>query len=639
MCGICGIVDFSKQVPANARRETVMSMNKDLLHRGPDSSGQYDNEIASVAMRRLAIVDVDGGDQPIFNEDRTLCIVFNGELYNYRALREELSDLAYRFYTNTDTEVILKLYEHKGERLFEDMNGMYSFCIYDLQKQCFLFGRDPFGEKPFFYHHRNNVFSFSSEIRSLLQNGHIDRILDQNELPHYLRSSTIPEPNTLIKDVKSLPPGHLIKLDKRGIQVKRYFNTYDTIEPFLKTEDEAVEYLEPYLHSAVKRQSESSVPLGAFLSGGIDSSSIVAILQEQNPRQVSTFNVKFEDQAYDESSIAREVARHCGTDHHQLVLPNFEFNKTLFWEIIDRVGLPFRDTSAIPTYLISKEISKHVKVALSGDGGDELFGGYDMFQWYLKINQIRKIPKAARSLAHASIKGVSSVPLFSQSNHLRKANRALQSSNLPIHELPVSLSEMFSKIEIKELLKKGLLSNGSTYKNLEDIDKLGGHYSPLRRIMSYRLRHVLPVNMLVKVDRMSMANSLEVRAPFLDLELYRATLRIPDHLLLKKGSGKYLLRKIMANKLPASVFSHRKQGFNLPLHMMYNSAYKDLARDLLFSKNGLSDLFDKGSLKEVYEAGLQTKSSNAFTSVFQTSHKLWMMMQLFGWARRFNIEI
>ena len=305
-------------------------MNLALIHRGPDESGEFHDEICSLAMRRLSIIDLSQGQQPQFNENGTICVFQNGEIYNYRELKKDLLQKGFRFKTNSDTEVLAHLYEAYGEAMFQLLKGMFALCIYDQTKKIFLFARDRFGEKPFYYHCENNVFSFSSEVKSLLQHDVIDRKLDTNALFYYLRTSLVPEPLTLLENVKTLLPGHYIKLSENSIDVKKYFHlTYKVKEKF-KSDEDAIAFIEPHLIQAVKRQTVSDVPIGAFLSGGIDSSTVVALLQKNADRPIKTFNVRFEDQAYDESPIAKKVAAFCGTDHHEIVVPNYDFESSVF---------------------------------------------------------------------------------------------------------------------------------------------------------------------------------------------------------------------------------------------------------------------------------------------------------------------
>ncbi len=642
MCGITGIIDWKTTLSSNERQSIVQSMNQALFHRGPDAEGEFSHQNTSLAMRRLSIIDQIGGDQPLFNETRDICVFFNGEIYNFLSLKKSLENKGHQFMSHSDTEVLIHLYEEYGKAMLEMLQGMFAFCIYDMKKNHFFLARDRFGEKPLYYHFQNGMFSFSSEIKSLLENKNIERKLNPTALPYYFRTSLVPEPITLLKGVNSIPAGHFIFMTENEFQCKSYFTPSYEKKITIQSEEEAIEYITPILQQAVQRQTVSDVPIGAFLSGGIDSSSVVALLQKQSSQKIKTFNVRFEDQAFDESVIAKKVAEHCETDHHEIFIPNYDFDESIFWKIVDHVGLPFRDSSAIPSYLVSKEISKSVKVALSGDGGDELFGGYDLFQWYQKIINLKQIPRPLRSLVDQGVTVAQHTPVLNNVSFFRKIKRGVHTSMAETDDIPIALNEMFSNSKIENILGEGfynnVLTNGVSYPLLKEYPQVFKDWSPLRKIMYYRLQHTLPSNMLIKVDRMSMANSLEVRAPFLDSELFEASVQLPDNLLVKDGVGKYLLRKIMQPHLPKAVFEHAKMGFSIPLYKYQNKVFKELAQRLLFDENPMPQLISKTELEKIYHKGIFTKKDTATESVFQSAHQLWMMMMLFGWIERFNIQ-
>lgn len=633
MCGICGIIDWNNSWSTSQRKRWVAAMNTALQHRGPDATGDFSTPHGTLAMRRLAIVDIAGGDQPIFNERGNIGVVFNGEIYNHLSLKKQLEEKGHRFTTTTDTEVLVHLYEEYGTEMLPLLKGMFSFCIFDRNQETFFLARDRFGEKPLYYSYENKLFSFSSEIKSLLENPQLERTLNRAALPYYFRTSLVPEPLTLLEKVKSLPAGHFLFLSKHNCELKAYFSpAYESAIPF-QSEEEAIAEIRPRLIQAIQRQLRSDVPIGAFLSGGIDSSTVVALAQKYNERQLRTFHVRFEEQAYDESAIARKVANFCGTEHREIMIPNLDFSERIFWEIIEHVGLPFRDSSAIPSYFISQAIGKEVKVALSGDGGDELFGGYALFQWYQKVIRLQKVARPVRSLIDQGLGHMQHLQVLEPVTLLRKLKRGVRTSLEPEADIPIALNELFQREELVRLLGEA----GRT--DLRLLKNYPKNLSPLRKIMHYRLQHTLPANMLIKVDRMSMAHSLEVRAPFLDPDLFAASLRLPDDMLIKAGEGKYLLRKIMQQELPTAVFSHPKMGFNIPLHRYQNQAFQNLAHRLLFEENPLPNLIPKAALKTIYQKGISQKKDTATNSVFQSAHQLWMMMQLFGWAKKFNLKI
>ncbi|MEN0051651.1 MAG: asparagine synthase (glutamine-hydrolyzing) [Bacteroidota bacterium] len=630
MCGICGIIDFNNKTSGEQRRQSVRAMNQAIFHRGPDEAGSYHNEITSLAMRRLSIIDLAGGQQPIFNETKDICIFFNGEIYNFQEIRSELLAKGHQFKTNSDTETIVHLYEEVGTDLFIRLKGMFALCLYDLKQRKFILGRDRFGEKPLFYHWNGTTFSFSSEIQSLLCHKAIPRRLNHEALPYYFRTSLVPEPLTLFQDIYSLPPAHFVELTAESISIRSYFSINYKISSHVKTEEDAIAFIQPKLERAVERQTISDVPIGAFLSGGIDSSTVVALLQKNSTKKISTFNVRFEDEAFDESPIARKVAEFWETDHYEITIPNYDFTEDIFWTIIRHVGVPFRDSSAIPTYFVSKAIGQHVKVALSGDGGDELFAGYSLFQWHEKILNLQRIPPFIRQAGNQTLHLAQRFPFLKSNSKIRQIQRVLTTSLEGKTDIPIALNEFFKSTEIGALLDKN-----NDYKRLKNYPQ---NWSNLRRIMYYRTAHTLPANMLIKVDRMSMANSLEVRAPFLDPDLFDAAAQLPNQFLIKNGKGKHLIRKIMEKDLPSEVFNHPKKGFGIPLYKYQNKAFKKLAQRLLFEENPLPNLFERNFLEQIYHQGLTQKKNTAQQSVFQVSHRLWMLMQLLGWAEVFGVE-
>ncbi len=641
MCGICGIIDTEQGLAEDQKRQSVARMNQAIYHRGPDGEGKYSSTTAALAMRRLAIIDLAGGQQPLYNETGRIGIFLNGEIYNYRELRQQLRAAGHIFRTDCDTEVLVHLYEEHGTDMCALLRGMFSFCLYDLDEKLFLLGRDRFGEKPLYYHWDKKVLTFASEIRALLEHEALDRRLNPAALPYYFRTSLVPEPTTLLANVHCLPPGHYMTIQAGKKEVAPYFElTYPQPLDFA-SEAEAIEFIKPHLLRAVARQTVSDVPLGAFLSGGIDSSTVVALLQKQSSKRIKTFNVRFEEEAFDESPIARKVAEYWNTDHHEIVIPNRNFEEDIFWNIIDHVGLPFRDSSAIPTFQISKEIRQHVTVALSGDGGDELFGGYQLFQWHDKILKLKEWARPLRVAGREGLALAQQLPIIKKASVLRKVQRAINTSLQAREAIPVALNEFYQAAETNALLQKTPFYDQLDFELplLKNYPAAAEHWTPLRRIMYYRAVHTLPANMLIKVDRMSMANSLEVRAPFLDPDLFDAAAQLPDRFLIKGGKGKYLLRQLMAKDLPAEVFNHPKKGFGIPLYKYQNEVFKKLARRLLFEENPWPGLFPQKLLEKYFQQGLNHQSDSAQLSTFQSAHRLWMLMQLLGWAQRFKIQL
>ena len=634
MCGICGVYDTYSRVGRDRLKETVIRMNDAIVHRGPDDSGYYHADNCSLAMRRLAIIDLVHGQQPIFNDASTACVFFNGEIYNYQDIRELLLAKGHTFKTDSDTEVLIKGYDEWGEELPNHLRGMFAFCILDTRKDTLFLARDRFGEKPLYYHLNDGIFSFSSEVDSLLTNQMIPRKLNHESLKYYLASTLVPEPNTMLKDVFTLPVGCSLTLADGKIRVKKYFSINYEVDHNLKTTEDVVDMVTPVLDQAVKRQMVSDVPIGSFLSGGIDSSTVVAKLSQFSEKPVKTFTVKFEAETHDESAIAKETAEHLNTDHNEIFIPKREFSEDLFWSLLDHTGLPFPDTSIIPSYLLTKEIRKYVKVALSGDGGDELFGGYDIFRWWQKINQFSFLPRGLSSLIGKSLKAIAGLDIGA-TDQLRRIRKGFEVLSYPEKLRFLSMNMMFSIEESSLLMKE---PNKFEYEGFANFPPEFDSWTPLRQIMYYRMIHDLPLAMLTKVDRASMANSLEVRAPFLDVDLFEASSRIPDEFLIKNGKGKYIIREIMKPHLPDIVFNHPKRGFGMPIHN-YNDEFKNLAGSLFQKQSALGEIFNMDHINMLWSNAQEQKKDNQKLSLYRSSNQIWSLMQLFGWIKKYNVEI
>ena len=639
MCGICGIygTTHGEELPA-----LLTQMNQAIYHRGPDDGGEFCDAACGLAMRRLSIIDLSGGHQPIFNEDQQLVIVFNGEIYNFPQLRAQLLKRGHCFQTHSDTEVLVHLYEDEREDMLRHLNGMFAFCIYDRRDKSLFLARDRFGEKPLYYYNdAQRGLTFSSEIKSLLQSPTVPRRLDYEALGYYMRMGFVPAPLTLFRDIRILPPGHWLRWQDGQLVIQPYFAIDYCPDPDLTREEDAVEAVEDALRRAVKRQAISDVPLGAFLSGGIDSSSVAAMLQETSTHQIKTFTMRFEDQEFDEGVIARQVAEHLGTDHHEFVIPNIGFDPDDFWRIIEHVGTPFNDTSAIPTYILSKHIRDEVTVALSGDGGDEMFAGYPIFQWGVTIRQIQRLPRPLLASAAWAANHLGRRPAFSNLAALRRVRRGLTGAAAPAHQLPIEIHALFEPAELATLVgcEQVLAVATGDLPLFTDLPPQAESWSPLRQLMYYRQKHTLNDKMLTKVDRMSMAASIEVRAPMLDAELAELSMRLPDHHLIKGGIGKHVLRKTLECKVPDSVFQHPKTGFGVPMHRFQNSKYRAMAQDLLTKRTGVLQLLHPQTIQEIILTGTSQQQERADRSMERANYQLWSLMQLAAWAERFKVAL
>jgi asparagine synthase (glutamine-hydrolysing) len=627
MCGICGIIGHT--LSKSDRDETVQMMNDSIMHRGPDEDGFFSDNDCSLAMRRLSIIDLNTGKQPIYGNLKTALIFFNGEIYNYKELKIILLEKDVVFNTTSDTEIIINLYEHFGTLMLTMLKGMFAFCIYDIEKKEYFFARDRFGEKPFYYYQNGSDFFFSSEIRSLLVSDKVPRKLNRSLLGVYLSRNYVPEPYTLFQDILSLPPGNFLLFQNGQTTVSPYFEVEYKKNNAIKTMEDATDYIEPFLKNAVKRQMISDVPIGAFLSGGIDSSTVVALMQQFSDKPIKTFNVKFQTKGYDESKIAKRVAEKVGTEHYEIVVENNTFSREQFWKILRQVGVPFSDSSAIPTDIVTNVISKHVKVALSGDGGDELFAGYEMFDWTSSLHQLKNVPLLLRRSGVLAIRSINNIGLGN--NATRRISKALQISELNTINLLQETHAMFDKKELSHIYTG----------NVEFIDQLPAEWnrwSTLRKAMYYRIKYDLPLDMLIKVDRMSMSNSLEVRTPFLDPDLFEASATLPDRFLRTKGIGKLVIRKLMENDIPAEVFDHPKAGFSIPLHDFKNKEFRGLAEELL-NEPYMHELFNMEAVNAIMKSGLNDTKDSATGTIYRKTHQLWSLMMLSGWIQMYNVEI
>jgi asparagine synthase (glutamine-hydrolysing) len=624
MCGICGII---KSTDREIRDSRVKIMNKEIFHRGPDDEGFYSDVSCSLAMRRLSIIDLDSGKQPIFSECRNFIIFFNGEIYNYKSLKQELEKLSCIFYTKSDTEVVVNLYKYFGKKMLPKLHGMFAFCIYDIKHNSYFFARDKFGEKPFYYYYDKEKFLFSSEIKSLIASKEITPKLNKVKIGSYVRMGYVEEPYTLLQNVYTLQPGSYLELnEKREIFISEFSKIVYSPDNSIRTIQDAANFINPFFEKAIFNQLVSDVPVGAFLSGGIDSSSIVAKMAKMTSSPINTFTVKFQTKGYDESQIANLVSKRYNTKHHQIVVENSKFKEEQFWKILDHVGLPFPDSSAIPTDLVSQQISKYVKVAISGDGGDELFGGYTVFDWLNKIQKISKLPYSFRSL---SLNTFGFLNKQINSNKLRQIIKVLKISNLDDSRLIQETHALFDNEESNSLLLADNYFPHFAYNKHESI---------LRNSMRYRLKYDLPLDMLVKVDRMSMKNSLEVRSPFLDPNLFEASCKLPDRFIRSNGVGKLVIREMMKDDLPDEVFNHPKSGFSIPLHDFRNSEFKSLAKKLIFSPEML-ELFDKNTLNDILYSGLNDENNDGSGSIYRKMHQLWSLMMLSGWIIKYNVKL
>jgi asparagine synthase (glutamine-hydrolysing) len=545
-----------------------------IRHRGPDDEGIHVEPGVGLGMRRLSIIDLAGGRQPIHNESSTVWVVFNGEIYNYRELRAELEALGHRFYTSSDTETIVHAYEQWGEDVFRRLRGMFGIALWDQPKRTLLLARDRAGQKPVHYAERGGRLYFGSEIKSLLAAGAVEPTIDLAALDHYLAFLYTPRDASIFEGVNKLPPGHFLRWRDGRAEIVRYWQIAAD-ERFTGSEDDAIEALGDVLQDAVRSHMVSDVPLGAFLSGGVDSSAVVGMMARASSRPVKTFSIGFDDPAFDELEHARTVARHFGTDHHEFVVkPD---GLSILGDLIAHFDEPFADSSAIPTWYVSEIARRHVTVVLSGDGGDELFGGYDRYLPHPRVAQFDRI-------AWPGLQRVAAVtwPLLPHGTrgknflrHVAKdaSGRYLDSITLFQPDERAALYADGARAALDARAEQALWSRFDRFAALP-------HDS---RMMRFDFETYLPEDVLTKVDRMSMAHSIETRVPILDNNVIDFAATLPAEFKIKNGRRKHVLKETLRPLLPPGILDRRKQGFGIPLGTWFRGGLTGLFSDVLDS--------------------------------------------------------
>jgi asparagine synthase (glutamine-hydrolysing) len=614
MCGIAGFIDT--EISQEHAENLIDTMCQVIRHRGPDDQGSWVGEGVALGMRRLAIIDVAGGQQPIYNEDHSILVVFNGEIYNYQSLKASLQKRGHHFQTNSDTETIVHAYEEYGEDCPKYLRGMFAFAIWDKRRERLLLARDRFGKKPLNYYWDGKRFIFGSEIKSILEAG-IPREVNPIALDEYLVYRYVPAPNTLFKNVMKLPAGHTLIYENGHIDIKRYWDL--SFEPTNQDDEEtAIERIRELLKDAIKVRLMSEVPLGAFLSGGIDSSVVVGFMSQMMSQPVKTFSIGFEEDEYSELSYARRVAQHFGTDHHEFVVRPDLINVLphLVWAYDE----PFGDSSALPTYYVSKLAHEHVTVALSGDGGDEIFGGYTH---YLRELQISRIPRFARSIlglgSHLMPDGM-------------RGKRRLRNINngLPIRYVQGTM--------IFPVGTRDWMYQPDYFTHLQNHDPYLRQTSQFRKVVHLdvvtQMQHVdahnyLVDDILVKVDKASMLNSLETRAPLLDQYLVEYVASLKPSLRLHDSTLKYLLKKAAADLVPAEVITRKKQGFAIPMDRWFRNDLADFAQEVLESKR----MRERGIFNPQFVHHLL--QAHKSTTMINHSSAIWSMLWLELWFQTY----
>ncbi|HEU0180193.1 MAG TPA: asparagine synthase (glutamine-hydrolyzing) [Blastocatellia bacterium] len=582
MCGIVGMIGPELMENAAAARDQIARMLGVIEHRGPDDEGHYIEPGIAMGMRRLSIIDLATGRQPISNEDGSIWIVFNGEIYNHRELRETLLARGHKLRTRSDTETIAHLYEDEGERCVERLRGMFAFAIWDRRERRLFLARDRVGKKPLHYAMAGRTLVFGSEIKSLLQHPGVKREVNMRAISDFLSFGYVPDPATAFVGVHKLPPGHTMTFKDGLISARRYWDfdysgdlgEGEGRKPEPREED-YVERLRELIAESVRARLESDVPLGAFLSGGIDSSVVVAMMARQMGRPVKTFSIGFSDAGFDELRYARIAARHLGADHHEFVVTPDVCR--LVEEIVWHHDEPFADVSSVPTYVVSKMAREHVTVALSGDGGDEVFGGYERYVVDRRRQRYERVPAfLRRGLLRAS----QSLP---QGAYGKRFLRSIALEPAARYVDSVTYFDRDSQLNLFSEDARRALAGYDPAERFERTFAATASRSRLGRLLYLDSKTYLPGDILVKVDRMSMANSLETRAPLLDHHLIEFAQTIPASLKLRGLETKYILKRAAEGLIPDEIINRPKQGFDVPIRRWFNRELREMLDDTLRS--------------------------------------------------------
>jgi len=598
-----------------------------IRHRGPDEDGFYFNGAVGLGMRRLAIIDLKSGQQPIHNQDRTAWIVFNGEIYNYRELRDKLEKLGHTFYTNSDTEAIVHAYDQYGADCPNHLRGMFAFAIWDERTQELFIARDRVGKKPLLYAQVNGQFVFGSEFSALLQHPDIPKDVDFEALDHYLSFMCVPAPLTAYRAIRKLEPGHFLRYRKGELKIERYWQP-DFSTKLDISEQEAGERTIEILRDAVKVRLMSEVPLGAFLSGGIDSSAVVALMAEESSTPVKTFSIGFEEQDFSELHHARRVAEHVGADHHEFIVRPDALEVLPI--LVEHYGEPYADSSAIPTYYVARETRKHVTVALNGDGGDESFAGYERYAAMRLAERYHRIPAVLRdSVVRQAIELLPSSE--TKRSRVRDVKRFVQAASLPKVERYLRWVSVFDAEAKQDLFTEDFRRQTKQRSAAAVLDPWFARANGsgivdaalLTDIMTY-----LPNDLLVKVDIATMAVSLEARSPFLDHHVIEFAASLPEKYKLRGLTTKYLLKQVLRKLLPAENLDRRKMGFGVPLGHWFRGKLQTFLRETLLAEASLNrGLFKPEAVKRLVE--LHTRGERDY------SHQLWTLLMLELWYQRF----
>ncbi len=590
---MCGIVGFADKKKKKEKAKIIKDMADMIIHRGPDGEGYYTDDYVALGHRRLSIIDVAGGAQPIYNEDKSLAVIFNGEIYNYQALKKELEEKGYHFQTKTDTEVLLHGYAEWKDELYEKLRGMFAFVIYDMKNHELIGARDHFGIKPFYYYYHDGEFLFGSEIKSFLAHPNFQKELNTDPLKMYLIFQYSIKEETFFKNVFKLKPGHFFHYKDGNLTIDSYFSV--SYAPSKKKMETMADELEKVLEDSIYyHQTTSDVEVGAYLSGGVDSSYVVSVGKPEK-----TFSVGFSYAGFDETDYAKDLSEQLGISNVRKKISAEDFFEALP-EVEWHTDEPHANLSTVPLFYLSELTRKEVKVALAGEGSDEMFGGYNeyndpmLLRWYLHLPLFMR--KGIRNVCRH-------LPHFPGRNTLIKYG-------LPFNERYIGHGSFMESDEANELLADSLKNKETIADVLEPVYKNVKHESELTKKMYIDFHFWLPQDILLKADKMSMAHSIELRTPLMDIEVFNYARTLPNKYLLRKGQTKYIFRKVAAKKIPSEWSNRRKCGFPVPFSKwIREDKFYQLVRDE-FTKGYVSKYFDQAMILKLLEEHHQGKKNH-----------------------------
>ncbi|MBL5893147.1 asparagine synthase (glutamine-hydrolyzing) [Heyndrickxia sporothermodurans] len=608
MCGFVGCIHDNEVGLRETDRQLFKNMNDIITHRGPDDEGFFEDEHIQFGFRRLSIIDIESGHQPLTYENERYWIIFNGEIYNYVELRNELIEAGLTFETASDTEVIIALYSYYKEDAVSKLRGMFAFTIWDKQEQTLIGARDPFGIKPFFYKEEKGRTFFASEKKSILLAMEHEE-LNYEAAQHYMTFQFVPEPETMTAGIKKLEPGHyFIKKLGKPMEIKRYWKA--SFQPVQKSEDEFIKEIRDVLFDSVNVHMRSDVPVGSFLSGGIDSSIIASIAKQYHPN-IKTFSVGFEHNGFSEIDVAKETADKLGVENISYIITPDEYMKELpkiIWHLDD----PLADPACVPLYFVAREARKHVTVVLSGEGADELFGGYNIYREPQSLEVFNKIPAVGKSLLKALPKilpeGV-------------KGKSFIERGVTPMEQRYIGNAKMYSESEKKDLLAQ--YRSGLEYTDItKQLYAETKNYDPVDRMQYIDIHTWMRGDILLKADKMTMAHSLELRVPFLDKEVFKIASKIPTSLKTANNTTKYILRKAAEGVVPDHVLTRKKLGFPVPIRHWLKDEMHDWAKQIIH-ESGTDHIINKHYVLNLLEEHCQGKMDH--------SRKIWTVLIFMIW--------